>query len=321
MPQTVLQRRQLTVDYQAGAKQSIKLERGLLYRELLLQLAGQLTCTAVNNSAANTKQGDEWAVVPTIELLANGSVTLWQMTGDELWYYNAFTYGVDPSITTAIGDGATLNPSFNSVLSIPLWSPDTWKPIDTLLDAPKLSDLRLDITWGTHLSVNASATGFTVNPSIKIGTRECFNIDGSFIQKRMVRQTRILGAAQANYRFDLAVGPMYRGFLINVKDGSGNDSATILQNLKVLSGPTTFYDQTYEMIRQMQFANKGMPRALTRRSSVSKPQAWSFVDLLLDGKHSESIDTYGFGEFALEFDVNAACQITVIPLQLFPAGR
>lgn len=321
MPQEVRTRRQgRPVTYSANNRVSERLSRGMVYREMYLRLTGQVTLTAGNNTQANLLPGDEWAVVRQVEVIANNTDVIKSIRGEELWWLNHFLYGNRPHVTTVLGDVATANPSFDSVLVLPLWMPRAVKPIDTALDSRELSDLKVEITWGSHTNINASATGFTTNPQVDISSLESFNVEGPFSQWRNFRLTRTITASTTQLQIQLPVGDMYRSFLINTKDG-GNDSQAILNNFKLLSGTTVYADQPEEILRQVTNQRLSLEDAVAMRSSNSVRNAWYYYDHVTDGFNAEAIDTLGFSEFTLELDVTVGggtTELVVIPQQIIP---
>lgn len=294
----------------------------MVYRELYITLTGQLTLTAVNNTAANLLKGDEWAVVKRIEVIANNTDVLKSISGEELWWHNHFWYGNRPQVTPALGDNTVANPSFESLLILPLWMPRAIKAVDTALDSRELSDLKLEVTWGTHTDINASATGFTTDPQIDFQSLEMFQVRGPFSQWRMFRITRNLTSVNNQEQFLLPVGDIYRSFLINTFSGATPaDSAAILNNFKLKSGTTIYADLDHEVLQRMTRQRLGLEDGVVQRSSASLREGWYYYDHVTDGYNSEAIDTIGFSEFELELDIASGgpdTGIVIIPSQLIP---
>lgn len=333
----VLTRRQQPITYTGNNnKQSIQLNKSLCLRELILRLTGQLTLAGASNTVALTKQGDEWAQVKRIELIANGADVLFSMTGEQLAKYNRLGLGAPKRLVSALGDGATANPSFDTTLILPLWMWRAARPFDTALDTSAFSDLRLEITWGTYTDTNGAASAYTANPAIEVGSHESSMPSDAKAQpialrRTIVQQLAVTGASAA-MRFPLDVGPRYRGFKINTKDNAGTpvDSTGIFTNVRLVSGSTVFFDMSEPMLRQwhqlrtdLNFGQEkdstGIVRAVSYDISSSANQdAWYAVELCTDGYLTESIDTSQFNEFYLEFVTAAAGTIFVISEQLLP---
>lgn len=323
MPQQVRRRQHETITYTANAKESATLSRGMILRHLMLRLQGQPTITAMNNSAANTLKAEEWGILDRIDLIANGSDVIKSFSGEQLWWLNYFLFGTVPPVTATLGDGSTANPSFDVSLLLPFWMPRSVRPFDTALDARQLSDLKLEITWGSHTSINSAATGFTTNPTLEVYALESFNPPNAaaFSTWRLFQIIQTITAANAAQTIKLPVGPLYRGFLINtIADAA--DVATVINNIKVKSGTTVFVDLPEDVLRLEYRQMNGVPiDAVGRRSSSSSVNGWYMLDLVTDGRLSEAIDTLGFAEFELELNVAApgtARSIELLPFQIIP---
>lgn len=329
MSQQVRLRTQQQIAYVAGTKQIVQLGRGMIYRELAINITGQLTCSAANNTIANTQLGDEFGVIQRVDLVANGNDVLRSFSGNQLWWWNRALYNGTPPITFALGDGTTLNPTFNSTLIIPMWLPNSVRPFEYALDSRILADLRLEVTFGNHLNVNSAATGFTVAPIVTVGSLESFGVEGKFNGTKIYPLVfNVAGATQA-YQVTLPVGPMYRSILINTQNVAGTaDLATTLQNIRLRSGTTIFRDFPATMLNQWQqtrmatsFAygtGAGATYHSPRRATGSNQNAWYYLDMVQDGYNGESIDTIGFSELTLELQLAAATTLWVMPLQITP---
>lgn len=319
-----------------NAKAVIQLNKSLLYRELMLRLTGQITCAGASNTVANTKQGDEWNVISKIEIIANGADVLFSMSGQQLAKYNRIGLGNNKRVVVALGDGATVNPAFDTTLILPFWSWRGARPFDTALDSSAFSDFRLEVTFGTFTDVNSAASAFTVNPSIEVGSHESAMpaaADGGpvALRRTIVQQLAVPGVSAA-LRFPLDVGPRYSSFIINTKDAAGTpvDSTGIISNVKLQSGSTVFVDISEAMLRQwgqlrhdiafgQEKDSTGILRSVSYDVSSSANQdAWYFLNLCTDGLFTESIDTSQFNEFYMEFVTLAAGTIFVISNQLLP---
>lgn len=332
MGQQVRRRKQGNIEFVSNQKQSISLSRGMIFRELYLKLTGAPTLLAANNTQAKTLQGDEWAVVKRIDLVANNTDVIKSFTGNQLWWLNYFLYGVPPNVTPGIGDGVTANPAFSSYLILPLWMPRTLRPMDTALDARELSDLKLEITWGTYTDINGDATAWTTEPLVEVHSLESFGAKGPFSQWRIFPIEKTISASSSSFQITLPVGMMYRGFMLNFTDAGADDSA-ILNNFKWKSGTTVFADIPGQLLNRVDRlrmscsrfwddgAAAGVYDALRRGSTYNSVDGWYYYDHVTDGYNTESVDSLGFSELELELDVTVgagATKVFVLPSQIIP---
>jgi hypothetical protein len=280
MPATCFFTRKLTLPYQANGKTVDRLPRDGILRTLYIRLTGQLTLTAANNTRANTVLGDEWNVIQRIEIIANNN-TIRSLPGAALWPLARYYYGNRPYLATQLGDAVSngaatgsVNPFFDSVIAIPFWLPRSVKPIETALPAHLLNDLRVEVTWGSHTSINSQATGFTINPTVELSSYYSTPIDGQFKMTRVYPIQTQVAAANQRQRINIPTGPQYRGFLIQCLNTAGtieqawnggpwsnasNQTVTSgadnqgIKNFRLTSGDVNFIDLPEPVIWQESF--------------------------------------------------------------------
>lgn len=337
MPQQVRFRTEKTVEYNENGRSRVSLDRGMIYRELWLTLkaCAGVAVGGTTTAAANILGGDLWAVVKRLEVKVNGNDVIRSFTGEDLKWLNYYWYGTParPAIEL-IGIAAAATATVEETLILPFWLPQSVKPIDTALDARLLSDLMLEITWGDAADVG-SGTGFEwdTDPELQIHTVESFGIQGPFNTLRLFTlESAAIGAANDRFQVQLPVGNMYRSFLFNTKDSNGVDIIDDIVNVKLMSGSVVFADLAWNTLRNAQKIRTNMQQVLTTTaaafhplflSSGSLPYGWTYLDLVTDGFVSEAIDTLGYSQLTLEFEVAAAISgaIRVIPLEIIPIRK
>lgn len=349
-------RKQIPHVWQANGATTIQqLNKSLAYREMAVTLKGQPTLTAANNLVANTLKGDEWGVVKRIRIIANSSDVLFDMSGTQLWWFNRFHYNNKPAITTTLGDDTTANPLFGqqvgvtntgsgSTLIIPFWALKSVKPMDSVFDSGGLTDFRMEVTWGTFTDVNSAATAWTNAPTLSVHSHENELTPAFYppLVKRTVAQQQIVNGASTAFRFNLDVGPLYRGFLFNVTTNANPavDTPGLITNVKLVSGSTIFFDCEESFLNQYGSFRTGVPfnvefsslatagvttaEAFYRSPKINTSEnetGWYALDLVTDGYLSECINTARFNEFYLEFSTSAGCIINVISNQFLSNPR
>ena len=327
MPQQIRKRRQTTVQYQANDTQIERLGRGMIYRELHLQLNFTLDAASGNAiDATNTNRGDEWAVVKNIRVIANGSDVLRNFSGNQLRWLNKLVYGFEPRNPLAPGVSAGGSLAVSSSLVLPFWSIGTVRPLDTALDARQLTSLEIEIEWGDASSItSATDASFSSSPTLKVYSLESFGVEADFAQSRVFKIQESSVAVNDQHEVDIPVGSMYRGFMVNTSS-SGVDGSN-LDNVKLKSGTTVFVDQEAALLRDIANMRHGVhvthDDAGTAEDAVfvsdnSDLAGWHYIDLVTDGRLKEALDTLGLAELTLELDVSTQTDITVLPLQIIP---
>ena len=329
MPQQVRHRQQKTIEYSQNNKVSESLGRGMIYRDILLHLTSQPTIAAVDNTAANTLKGDDWAVVKKVQIIANATDVIREYSGVQLWWLNYFLYGPPPRRNPTLGDGATANPSLSSVLRVPFTMPNSIRPFDTAFDSRKLSDLKVEVTWGSHTDINASATGFTTDPQITVHSIESFGVsaNSAFATWKHFPIEKTITANEPKFEINLPISGMYRGFLINT-EVSGADNGNVLNNFKLISGANVFADVSEEVLQDDYPQRNALQRGFTGSSyddlmvgNANSIDGWYFYDHVTDGLNSEAIDTVGLSELKLELDVSVGggtTKLYVVPMNIIP---
>jgi hypothetical protein len=320
MAQQVRKRFQKTVKYQTNNKETEDLSRGMIYRELGLRVVGSLNVDAGNNTLAKTKKGAELAVIKRLDIVANNTDVIRSVKGVDIFWMAYHLLGGSPEFSTEIGDGSTDDPSFDTYLKIPVWMPRAMRPIDTALDARRLSDLKVEITWGSHTDINDDATGFVTNPTVEIDSLESFGISGPFSQWRFYPIEKAITQTNAQFQIDIPVNYMYRGFMLNFTE-DGVDTGAVLKNFKWKSGTTVFADVSGRRLQQEYQARNGLNSQIEfLRGNANKLEGYYMYDHVTDGFLSEAVDALGFSELQLELDVVAGAntKVTVYPMQIIP---
>lgn len=326
-------RQQQIINYQANSLViSNQLGLGMLYRELALELQGTIqgANTSQQFNASTLLGGDEWGCIKKLEVVVNGGDVIRSFTGEELAMYNTFIFNRPRRLCPNMG-GTQTSSAFDSTLILPFWDYRSISPIDTLLDSSKLSDFRLQVTWGDQSGIVAGATNstFTTNPTLTVHSRESYGLAGRFSVSRNFKITNPAAVgSQKGYAINLPLGQIYKGFFINTKDASGNDLVDCIDRIQLTSGTNVILDANYKNLRQWQALRKNtfmgvvdstfaqIPLAV---SNKTKFDAWTYIDLIDDGYITEAVDTFKLSELVLKFDVNQTITtLSIIPDQLIP---
>jgi hypothetical protein len=267
----------------------------------------------------------------------NGTDNIISVSGEELNMWNTMMMGRPRDQMILSGGTSQL---FHSVLVLPFWDKTSYTPIDSLLNSARLSDLRLNVTWGAASNIVANGTGastFSVNPTLMVSSRECFGITGDFSVWRRLRLQDNNVVANDEYTVPLPLGNVYRGFMINTKDANGVDLADCIDRVQLVSGTNVYYDMDYKTMQKMYrqnfrsvMANPEQFSALPSSnylptiglSNESNLAAWGFVDLVDDGYLTEAIDTIALSELKLKFKTNQTIgKFLVAPSQIIPVRK
>lgn len=331
-----------TPDFVAAQKKTASVKTGGTLREIQYRHKGTLTVAGASNTAAATLRGDELAVLKRATLTVNNDITLIDRTGDEWWWINYFTLGVFPDVTPAIGDGATLNPTFDISLPLLLWQPGMDRPWDTVLETHKHKNVDLSFEWGlaNGTDVNAAATVVSVTPTVTVDDSTGGPDDPDpraglmhdyFFQSR---EQKTPTGVTSTFDFDLTTANrIYTHILVNTRTAGGVDDDAIVNSMTLFSGPKTYFrqdwkaqQQVYRQKRRLQPHYDFSAAAFNqvRRGNKSHPKGWCMIELPRTGSPhdggyiTEGVDSRSLNELKLRFDVAAAGDIIILPMGRIP---
>jgi hypothetical protein len=310
----------------------------MLYRELYLTLKGTVDSTGSIDETV-IQPGDEWGAIQRLDVLVNGTDNIISVTGEELNMWGTFMLG-RPKDLMELPTSAATQQSFYSTLVLPFWDKTSYTPIDSLLNSARLSDLRVNVTWGNPQNVlNDAGATFSVAPTLMVSSRECFGITGDFSVWRRFRLQDTNVLQNDEYTVPLPLGNVYRGFLINTKSDNGMDIVNCIDRVQLVSGTNVYFDMDYRtmqktfrqnfrnvMANPVPFEDGGatFPNLLPYigLSANSKLDGWGYLDLVDDGYLTEAIDTIALSELKLKFKTNQTIpRFTILPSQIIPVRK
>ena len=317
-----------TLTYAANAKETKKLDRGYVIREIAIRLTCQITSTTAI-TAADLGPAGLWGIVKNLRLKLNSNTNIRDLSGDQLKLLNYFYYnnGDFTDEQTLVMPAATTR-TIESTLIIPLWMVDSIRPIDTQLDATLLSNLEIQVDWGNIEDItDVGDAVLASDPFIETATLNAFGINGPF--NTQIIDTEIFQVTGINpkYQIDLAVGNLYRSFLIGGQDSAGYDIVNAIDNIRVFSGGTDYFNIPAELWRRwsdkreriVQGMNDGSGKFVSANRNMD---AWYYVDMVTDGLLSETINAIGLSTLKIELDINQAVdQLFITKQQIVPLAQ
>lgn len=319
-----------TLTYAANAKQTEKLDRGYVIREIALTLTAEITTDGTDAiTAATIQAAGLWGLVQNLRLKLNSNTNIRDISGDQLkllnyFYYNLGDFEDEQTLVMPISTTRTIS----STLILPLWMVDSAQPIDTQLDATLLSALELQVDWGdiTNVLSGAPAASATLSadPYIQVGTLNTYGVKGPFNTQLVTAEEFVVSGANSRYQVELATGNLYRSFMIGAKTDAGADAPGFIDNIRVFSGGTDYFNLPTDMWqawsrrreRNVQQMNDGSGKFV---SSQRDMDAWYYVDMVTDGYLSECINAIGLSTLKIELDINTAIEsLQIIKQEMVP---
>jgi len=317
-----------TIAFSQGSKETEKIDRGYIIREIAVRLSCTITTTDTAITAADILPAGLWGIVENMRLKLNSNTNIRDLSGDQLkllnyYYYNLGDFTDESALVVAAGETVTVN----STLIIPLWMVDSMQPIDTQLDARLLSNLELQIDWGDITNITDAANVTLDACSMETGTLNAFGIEGPFNTQLVTAEQFEVTGSNSRFQIDLSTGNLYRSFLVGCQDSNGDDLVNAIDNIRIFSGGTDFFNVPAEMWqrwsakreRTIKGLNDGSGQFVSSRRDID---AWFYVDMVTDGYLSETINAIGLSTLKIELDVNqAVASLQLIKQEIVPLAK
>lgn len=298
------------IDWQQNAEVQHRLDRGNIYRTIALRLQGQLTLTSANNTAAALHRADEWGLLNSIQLVENNGRVIHNFTPAQLIMWNYYLFGRTPDAQTELADTSQANPSFDSVLLMPLMNPLAAKPFEFAYPTRRKQALTLKANWLTGSNVNTNVSGFETDPTIEVYTYESQGVPGSFTfhDGRFRRLSTTFGSAFTDLQIDrYPTDEVYGAFLFEFTDAGADpisSESDILNQLTIKTPSNVMYDYPKTVVEMWDKLWEGRPIFQSRRSGNHSLEGFYFVNFLTDGLITEGIDASQINNLISEFDVS-----------------
>lgn len=272
--------------------------RNNIYRRVHLMLTG-----TVDTAAGFTTNADfPFNIIRRVEIVSNGSDTIKSIDGPGLRIFQQVNYGTLPDtlVPTVVAAGQ----SYRGHLIIDFAMPRSVRPIDTLLDARKLSALELRITWGAVSNMGTNLSNLSLTCDVYSEEAIALGGDQNFAVYKQLFQERNLPTTTSEFQMLLPVGNVYRGFLVRTSSDANFDTPAggIINNIILRSGQEVFFNWRDE---QIQAWNK------TLLSLENFQTGYHYFDLTSDGHMTEALNTRGFSSLELILDVAGAANNNV----------
>lgn len=303
-----------TIEFSEADTRFKKLDRGWVYREMYLRLAGAVNISSPGS--ANSAPLSPEAVIKRLRLRKNTTQDVVNIDFHALARFCRVFFATQGDVGYSTVDPSSGGvQSFEVFIVLPLWQPQIAKPIEWALDATSINDLRIEIDWGTIADVVGDATAtWDTEPTLEIS--KYVHTGGAIPPHRGWKITNVvseaISAANAEQSFELTPGEMFRGFLIRTQSGSTRaPSHDVLNSIMLSTGSETFWKLREKELRYI---------SPIRKDRQAVDTGYYFWDMLGDGYGTEALDTRGWNDLNLVADVNAPTNafIDVWPVQMLP---
>jgi len=315
------------MDFVAASSRSFDIPTDSVYDHLLLGLEYQ-SSVGVGQDNSGPFDAAPWTLIKRIELVANGSDTIKSYDGAMLHALNYFDdMGYSPTEDLVITVDSTNTGNIRLQLQLDLASRDMNEPQTTYLDARKLTNIELRITFGAGLAdIYTTAQGaldtFRLTPYtheiLDLATESRFSVNEEIMtQESFPANTRTDG------RFKQNVANFYRGWVIETRDQ--NARAVVDRFLKfTVKENGTFSRRVWEADQLKIYASRmyqglvgiglgsapGLPTTATGgptagRSGGSRSGLY-YLNIAEDGSAESLLNSVGLSDVSIYADWNGA---------------
>lgn len=152
-------RRLELIPFEENTVRSIKLPQERMIKRINLKFAANLVIAG--GSGAGAPETDAVSrLIRSIEVVGDGSTTLFRRDGRGLYFENLFEAGCPPYVLDPADDAAATYPIG---INLDIWFANNIgiRPVDTLLAAPRFRTLELRINWGEIDDMFTAAADYT----------------------------------------------------------------------------------------------------------------------------------------------------------------
>lgn len=282
-----------TVTYSPSQQEKIKLSTNYHMNNLVCVLK-----VNHDNAAGATFKSEHFAnLISSIQILANGSLTIKHMDANKLVFNSLFGTGkaMQNSVDKTEGTGRTSYLHF----SIDFSMRNMTRPADTIENMALYKVVDMLVNWAGPSSVG---TGITINSASLSVVSEGFigyarNTQEYIKHNVEIQVSEEITSTTTRYKIDLNADKSYRRFMIAslIEGVRTND---IIKNVQLKSGVTIFMEWTAEMLRASNIERHGIV-------TESDVDGLLMLDFSRRGRISDFLDTRGqtFNSLELVLDV------------------
>jgi len=300
------------ITYAASQTRTLELPRNFAYRQIELHL--DVNITLVESTAGVVLDSMPAQFVQNIQVRANGRDVIKNIDMAGLHRMNQFRRGTRPAIATKANTAAvaTTDYSVSAIIDFEMWR--AVKPIDTLFNSAQLATFDLIITFG---DVEACFGGAFVgvvtvhSGTLYVSAVEAVGVPANtpFLVNKEFTIEKTITAASTNEQIQLPVSNLFRSFVLKTVSDDCHVN-TILNNIQLKSGTEVFVNKRAADIRD---SNK------TEFGLETMPNGFYYIEMVKDGRLTESLDTSQLSSLEFVLDVNVpgtTDKITIYPVEL-----
>jgi hypothetical protein len=224
----VYNRKEGTLNYEAGVQKTLELSRNYHVMKYILKLEVNVTNAG---SGVTYYDNNLFRLISSLNLVANGSLNIKQLPAEKLIYNSIYDNG--RVIYTKI-DPASGAKKQVQVAEINLIIPNEVRPLDTILNTKVFDTLNLNVVWADASAIGTGITITDANLSVSshqiVGYKRNANENVKYFKE--VASNYNVTADNNNYLIKLDPNQFYTGFLLTTKDADGLLQDNLITNIR-----------------------------------------------------------------------------------------
>jgi len=294
--------------YSANAIIAEDIPRDRLIKNIVLHLYGEIKTVGGDAAQADNPM----SLISRIEVIADGSLVLYSLTGIDAYYLTQHLYGAAP-LLNAVANTAADDQYIDCLIIIPFHAYGARVPADTFLDATAFKSLQIKIHWGDianlHNGTVTEETDIRIRPEIN----ETVKPEPNFLSKWYTLEKNVT-ATDAQFDVDLPLSNFYRAFMFRQLDDSVRVN-TVVNRVNLISSGSVFHIQNvFDSLLRNEHA---LYQLLASTDGVT------FVDWigLEDGIMKSVLSANDTNDLKLRFDVTKSqndCKLYVVVNEIIP---
>jgi hypothetical protein len=288
----------LTILYSSGNSIATEVPKTYLTKDIVIRLTGDLVVTM----AATIRPEAPLGLLQKIELVGDGSETIWSITGRDAYRLAQISFGKAGELVPPAGGVAT-NP-FQATVMISAEAANMAVPVDSYLDLREFEKTELRVQWGAAATVfSAGAATISATTQVECYANQSTEGLGSIGFRRFLSfDNRQINATQTDFTFLIPRSGLLAGILFR----TDRDSAPVDDIINFI---TLTSDSSHDHIKRRSFRSL-QAENMQRYQLDGGPAAnggritgYAYLDLIEDGRMAAAINTEALNELKLTLDV------------------
>jgi len=242
----IFKRKEGTIPFSASTQERLELSRTAHVQNLIVKLSINHT----NGTTPVFNDAKLWALINSIEVVANGNENIKQMPASKLYLDNIIATGMNGLNTVDTTASSTVDSYAYAI--IPFSVPNSVRPHDTIINTRLFSTFDLLVNWGSASTLGSDITvnsaSLEVSSSALVGYSR--NVGETIKYFKETSLMKEVTSSTNEMTISLPVEKLYKGISI-VATNDNLRTNEVINNVIIKSGETVFLNWDAETIRAL----------------------------------------------------------------------